>query len=33
MEQTFLLSILGEENGEWQGRVTGKNDRPADFQR
>ena len=32
MEQTFLLTITGTENGEWQGRVTGQSARPAEFQ-
>lgn len=32
MEQAFLLTITGTENGEWQGRVTGRNDQTAEFQ-
>jgi len=32
MEQTFLLTITGAENGEWQGRITGQSARPAEFQ-
>lgn len=32
MEQTFLLTITGTENGEWQGRVTGQSARPTEFQ-
>lgn len=32
MEQTFLLTITGAENGEWQGHVTGRNDQAAEFQ-
>lgn len=32
MEQIFLLTITGTENGEWQGRVAGRNDRITEFQ-
>lgn len=32
MEQAFLLTITGAENGEWQGRITGQSARPAEFQ-
>ena len=32
MEETFLLTITGTENGEWQGRITGQSARPAEFQ-
>ncbi|MET0017034.1 hypothetical protein [Oscillibacter sp.] len=32
MEQTFLLTITGAENGEWQGRITGQSARPAEFE-
>lgn len=32
MEYHFLLTITGTENSEWQGRVTGQNDRVAEFQ-
>ncbi len=32
MEQSFLLTITGAENGEWQGHVSGQNAQPAEFQ-
>lgn len=31
MEQTFLLTITGVENGEWQGRITGQNNGTDEF--
>ena len=31
MEQTFLLTITGAENGEWQGHVTGLDDQAVAF--
>jgi len=32
MEHHFLLTITGTENGEWQGRITGQNNRGTEFQ-
>jgi hypothetical protein len=32
MEQTFVLTITGTENGEWQGHVTGQDNQLAEFQ-
>ena len=32
MEQTFLLTITGTENGEWQGHITGQNNGTDEFQ-